>query len=54
MSKNVGIHSIVQAVIIVYYANRGETMDEAVRIADLYMAQLKEQILMEAAQDEVG
>lgn len=50
MSQKVGIKSIVRAVIIVYYVNHGEKIDEAVRIADTYLAQLKEQMIMEASQ----
>ena len=50
MTQNAGIKAIVRAVIIVYYVNHGEKIDEAVRIADTYLSQLKEQILMEANQ----
>jgi len=49
MSEAIGIKSIVRAVIIVYYVNHGEKIDEAVRIADQYLAQLTEQIMMEAS-----
>lgn len=50
MTKTIGIKSIVRAIIIVYYANHGEKIDEATRLADLYLEQLKEQILKEATQ----
>jgi len=49
MTTATGIKSIVRAVIIVYYAEHGEKIDEAVRIADTYLSELKEQMVMEAS-----
>ena len=48
MSEIIGIKSIVRAVITVYYVNHGEEVHEAIRIADEYMEQLKQQIIREA------
>ena len=48
MSEIIGIKSIVRAVIIVYYVDHGEELQEALRIADEYLEQLKQQIIQEA------
>lgn len=50
MSEAIGIKSIVRAIIIVYYCNHGEKIGEAMRIADQYLEQLKQQIVEEASQ----
>lgn len=48
MNEAAGIKSIVRAVIIVYYVDHGEKMLAAMRIADEYLEELKQQILEEA------